>query len=512
MMNPQNMEGKRPGNHDAPAPRCGMLFGRGSRLFLQSFRAWPLVLGLLLGGCAATGPGGPDITDPAQPDAVVCADLADFPQDLSVYAAELPGDGVLLSRTLQLREDRRFNSRFFAPWRVSRPSTTADQLFEAEKNLSPALGYGENLRPLDPVAWQELLDNANRKAYRGRQGTAKPGITVKSAHLRRLPTHKPYFLHPRKAGEGFPFDYLQNSTLWPGTPVSIIHTSRDGAWVYVETRLVAGWLPATDVAVPDKAFMEYWLAQPLAALLRDNVPLADTADLRDQVTGKPLPAVGYIGTVLPLLPGEGGASSSVLLFPARNEYGAALVKRARVPKDVAAAKPLPLTASVVAAVGNAMMGQPYGWGGLFENRDCSALLRDLFTPFGIWLPRNSQEQGKTGEILDARGLTPEEKEALFAERGKPFFSLVRMPGHVGLYLGVYPLRGKDVPVMFHSLWGLRVVSDTKTDASGKPVSERAVIGKAVVTSLRPGAEHPRISSPASLLDRITGLAILPETP
>lgn len=474
-----------------------------------------LCLCVLLGACGARQMPGPDITDPAVADAVVCADLTDFPQDLTVYAARLGQGAVLLSAERQREEDARFNRRFFQPWGRSTPFSAAEQVFEAVRGMNPSRGYAENLRPIDPARWQAILANCNEGAFAGKRGTATPAITVKSAHLRRLPTHMPFFFYPRQAGEGFPFDYLQNSVLWVGMPVSIIHRSRDAAWVYVESSLVGGWVPADAVAVTSREFMDYWQSAPLAAVIRDGVLLADRSRGRDAVAGAPLPVTAHIGTVLPFDPDTGRRAAPVVLYPARGEDGMAVVRRAQLAPEEAAAKPLPLTPQIIAAVGNGMMGQPYGWGGMFENRDCSAAMRDLFAPFGIWLPRNSQAQGRVGRQVTVTGLSPDEKERVIMAEGVPFFSLVRMRGHVGLYLGSYTpsggqYAGRAMPVFFHNVWGLRVLDPEKTDANGAPLNGRAVIGKAVVTSLRPGAEHETIASPASLLDRIEGLAVLPE--
>jgi hypothetical protein len=185
------------------------------------------------------------------------------------------------------------------------------------------------------------------------------------------------------------------------------------------------------------------------------------------------------------------------------------VKEALLSRKVAERAPLPLTPSGLAAVGNRMMGRPYGWGCLYENRDCSSTIRDLFVPFGIWLPRNSARMGDWGRRLDVAGLSPDEKEARILASGIPFFSLVRLRGHIGLYLGGYDLDGKEAPVMFHTLWGLHLLLPGTGRDGSSPSRGRAVIGKTVVTSLRPGAELPSIDSPAGLLDRIDGLSLLP---
>ena len=147
-----------------------------------------------------------------------------------------------------------------------------------------------------------------------------------------------------------------------------------------------------------------------------------------------------------------------------------------------------------------MMGQAYGWGGLDAKRDCSALTRDLFAPFGMHLPRNSASQAKVGRGIPLDGYSNREKEAIIMREGAPFRSLIWLRGHIGVYLGAW--QGKAV--MFHNMWGLRT-----RDASGG-CDNRAVVGKAVVTTLQPGIERPDLCNPGSFLDRIERVSILPQ--
>ena len=84
-----------------------------------------------------------------------------------------------------------------------------------------------------------------------------------------------------------------------------------------------------------------------------------------------------------------------VLVPVKNGSRATVVTLTLAHED-AAIKPLPMTPAQVALIGNVMMGQRYGWGGMFGDRDCSALTRELLTPFGIWLPRNSLSQARSG--------------------------------------------------------------------------------------------------------------------
>ena len=84
-------------------------------------------------------------------------------------------------------------------------------------------------------------------------------------------------------------------------------------------------------------------------------------------------------------------------------------------------------------------------------------------------------------------------------QAKPFLSLIWLPGHIGVYVGQY--QGK--PVMFHNMWGVRTrYGDGSCDG-------RAVVGKAVVTTLRPCVERPDICAPGSMLDRMQRVTVLP---
>ena len=161
----------------------------------------------------------------------------------------------------------------------------------------------------------------------------------------------------------------------------------------------------------------------------------------------------------------------------------------------AAPKPLPLTPGNVARVGNVMMGQRYGWGGMFGDRDCSALTRELFTPFGLWLPRNSGAQARVGVVQPLEGLSAKEKEALILADGVPFLSLVGMRGHITLYVGKYKGRA----AIFHNVWGVRVIENGDDDA-------RFILGRAVVTSITPGAELKNLYRTMTFADRLRTLS------
>ena len=418
------------------------------------------------------------------PSGVICQDVVRLPQDLNVYAASAGGSRALVQPAVQAASAANQKDRLYRPWRMTEPTRWVKQSLNKNFNMKPDNAYTGKGQHFPMDSWEQIVANSNKEAYPS--GVAK-GITLRHTDLRAMPTTMPFYLNPDRPGEGFPFDYFQHTSVPIGTPLFICNVSKDRQWLLVETTLTAGWLPARDVAEVDDAFADRWQSRPLAALVRDRVSLAGTTE--------------HIGTLLPLAgaapQGRGHALS--VYYPLRGDSGKAAISTVALAPGDAVAVPLVLTPTEVAKVGNEMMGQAYGWGGLAGRRDCSALTRDIFAPFGIWLPRNSSRQAKVGLPIALAGYSYDEKESLIATQAKPFLSLIWLPGHIGVYLGQY--QGK--PVMFHNVWGLR------TRGGDSECGGRAVIGKAVVTTLRPGAERPDICTPASILDRVQRATVLP---
>ena len=418
--------------------------------------------------------------------AVMWESVRRLPQDLLVYARQGNPDKPLMSAAEQARQDARFNSLFFGPWEAVRSSVSASEafaIFGGQKKRSKARGWAENLLPWTQENWDKLTANAARDAYPSRFDKA---ITVRPTVLREAPTHKPRFGNPAEAGEGYPFDMFMYSTLPVGMPLLVVHTSADGAWVFVETGLVSGWVPTEDTAVTDAPFRSRYENGTYAVIVRDDVPLVD--ELGRYVT------TGSLGTMLPL---SGGSGSSLrLLVPVRDPQGRAVAVPVRVSPSDAVRKPIPLTARAAAEIGNRMMGQPYGWGGYLFNRDCSLAMRDLFVPFGVWLPRNSSAQAKAWQFISFVKASPSGKESIIKDEGVPFATLLWLRGHITLYIGEY----KGEPVMFHNVWGVRT-----DDGNGEG---RHIIGRAVVTSLQPGAELPNVRRENLILSRLKGMSVL----
>jgi hypothetical protein len=480
-----------------------------NRIFLLS-----IILGLTLNfGCAVVE------TNYALTDAELNEDLRLLPQDLNVYlqsAAGFAGQNFtefsqagLMTQEQQEQVAGKTRARFYAPWDKIWEKTGEKRIAPQEAmwglfSLKAENGFAENLRPYPAERWEELKQNCAVGSF---PNSSIRAITVRRCDLRLLPTDSPYFFNPARPGQGYPFDFYQNSALPLGSPVRVIHISKDQQWGFIEHSSAMGWVRLAGLAEVDEVFISSWKGKAPAAVLKDKVFLEignSSGHGASSASGLPqLSEEAGIGALLPYAQESGKKHEQeaglTVYFPIRGHDGKACLRSCVLSPHEAAPWPIPLTRQNIARLGNRMMGQPYGWGGYGGNRDCSALLRDLFVPFGLWLPRNSAAQAKYGRVTSLVGLTPEVKEQAILRLGQPFLSLVSMPGHIALYLGSYEGRA----IIFHSLWGLRTT--LPRSVFGKQRSGRMIVGKAVVTTTTLGAEKENIATPHSLLDLMTGM-------
>ncbi len=410
------------------------------------------------------------------------ADLGKFPQDLNAFVKPETADRPLISPSGQKAAAERYLYRFYKPWDQEKSGFSKKGMASSTNGYAGKSSWTRNGERVDPGLWTRAVDNANVKAF---PSVSWKGILVENAFLRGLPVSTPFYKNPAKAGEGYPFDYLQYSSLWIGTPVYVSHVSRDAEWLFCETAMVSGWVPSRAVSPVDERIMGFWRTQPLGAVVKDKLPVeawrgnanvAKAGDLR-------------VGTLLPWQGGE-------LLVPVAQGMATGW-QAVALPLGAAREFPMPLTPANVAAVGNEMMGEPYGWGGLDYLRDCSAMIRDLFTPFGLWFPRNSSSQIQVGQVRDLSYLRPPDKERMLRDFGEPFITLVGLPGHIMLYVGQYDGRA----AVFHDVWGSRTILP-----NGE--SGRLIIGKVVVSSLEPGIEHHQVVKEETLLNRADKMSII----
>jgi len=377
-----------------------------------------------------------------------------------------------------------FNSRVFMPWSISsirinkKVASWANSAYGRQNRY-----YAENILPWDIDEQKSIIDSTNFEEYNRH---IKYAITTKNAQVRNLPTFKPFYLKTTLPGEGFPFDYMQNTRLHVNTPVFISHYSKDGAWAFVQSPISTGWLPRSSFAILNLQQRTEFKNSKKIVITKDNSPI-------------------YSDNQEYLLHVKLGAQFAVLKEDSEFFYSYMYTrfgekKKIRIKKERANIMPLEFNRQNVLHVSSELLGEKYGWGGYLENRDCSAMTKDFLTPFSIWLPRNSAAQKNSGEYLRLKGWNNKEKEMLIKTYGIAFLSLICLKGHVMLYAGTL----NDKVMVMHNMWGIKTLKDGEEG--------RYVIGKTVISDLYIGKDLDNVKEKSLLISRVDGIVIKPDVP
>jgi len=288
------------------------------------------------------------------------------------------------------------------------------------------IGYGENFHSytgnwLNNIKANIPLQTLGALQYK----LTQRAIATTNLEARVLPTTDPDYYHYSYVGEGYPFDNLQMSSLWVGTPLYVFAESKDHIWALVSTPAFIAWVKTTGIAYVSPQFIRDWnsdVRKGLNAIVKTKTGVFFKGDLI---------ATAYVGTVLPSY----RASSHAYDFPVRNpRTGQARIIRVTLSQKTITL-PYQATQKHIANIMKTLINRPYGWGGMYFYSDCSQELKDLFTPFAIWLPRHSSAQviPITQDLSDISGdkILSYLKSNIFT----PFMSIVYIGGHVILLLG-----------------------------------------------------------------------------
>lgn len=429
-------------------------------------------------------------------------------ETLSYEDIEYPETVVNISDSLK----NEFIKKFFVPWESSSKtllSSLADfpgkEMSYLNSYLKDDAWYGENKKPHRKWQREEVVTNADFKAFPNFQ---QKGIIISHTDLRRIPTKRPGFDTYSKAGEGYPFDYFQETALWANTPVFIAHISKDKQWCYVVSPYYKGWIDMHDVALVDADFIAQWSSRSFC------LPLSDQVNLQNPLSHYAINA--KIGMVLPFEETAKSPDNVQVYYANADKNQNARILKAEVNKDALAFDPFSFQGKTLKQLVSNLLERPYGWGGMLENRDCSAMIRDLLGTYRIWLPRDSEDQMVIGDQYDFPKTT-EEKVRLIKEKGIPFLTILRKKGHNMLYVGDAP---NGDPLILHSIWGLKTsysneqladflttypIEGIHQDEDGH-LKGRHIIGESVITSIYAGQGNSQV--PLSIIEEIYAMSTI----
>jgi cell wall-associated NlpC family hydrolase len=264
------------------------------------------------------------------------------------------------------------------------------------------------------------------------------GLTVARAPLRTFPTTLRIFT---RRGDS-DIDRFQEATLFPGTPVAIVHESTDHDWLFIVSERYAAWIRKDQVAIGNaEEVLGYADRQPYRIVTGAKLRTVFTPEqpalselLLDMSVRVPLhvdwPASEAVN-------GQHPYAAYVIDLPLRGSDGALSFAPALLQKNAdTRADYLPLTRANIVRQAFKFLGERYGWGHSYDGRDCSGFVSDVYRSMGVLMPRNTRDQS-VSPGLEHRGFgKDDDRDArLAAAHALEPGDLVYIPGHVMMTLG-----------------------------------------------------------------------------
>lgn len=376
----------------------------------------------------------------------------------------------------QEKATKDYFDKFFKPWSASKVSYPKIEAMWGNSYRYKKV-YLENHQLATSEWFDKQINNSNFEEY---NNSPKRAITLKNTNVRVLPTNSVMFYDPTLPGEGFPFDYNQNSLIKINTPIIVSHLSKDKAWAYMESGTVGGWVEINSIAFVDETFIKNFKTSNYFISVKEKFPIYEPI-FREYIK---------VATIFP-------KKGNKFIIAKKDDNQNAIISYIDLKDDEIEPMPLAFNSENRLKILNELIDEPYGWGGLLNNRDCSSFTQDYFATFGKFLHRNSKSQTTNGKFLDMSNLSKEEKKDFIRKNGVPFSTLVYLKGHIMLYVGVK----NNEPIVVHNIWSVRL----KDDLGNK---YRHIIGKATITTLEPGKGMKDFDEDNNILGRITGIVVL----
>ena len=358
--------------------------------------------------------------------------------------------------------------------------------------------FGEDHKPVDPAVIAATVANRNLDGIAGK-AAARYGLVTRRADLRAFPTTLRVF---NSAGDT-DIDRWQESALFPGDAVVVLHESSDGQWYFVASERYQAWIEKKHVGIGDAATVfGYGQGEDFRVITGATARTVYTPE-EPRVSDLQLD----MGIKLPVLAdwpaaqninGQQAHAHWVIQLPVRNDDGSLALLPALLPRSAdTAADYLPLTGRNLLDQAFKFLGERYGWGHAYGTRDCSGFVSEIYRSFGILLPRNTSAQG-ISPALDRIAFDADSSKAQrqAAVDGLQPGDLVYIPGHVMMAIG----KVDGLSWMIHDTNG-----GSFFGMDGKRVS--AQLNGVSVTPLEP----MMASDTATYVDRMTNIQRIRKT-
>lgn len=350
-------------------------------------------------------------------------------------------DAVLMDRTAiearnarLLREDTSMHDLSTLPAALARAQVAGWIEGLASPPTRPL--WDEAGKPVPKATLDAIVANRALDAIPASQN-ARFGMAVERAALRAMPTALRVF----SSDDDADIDRFQESTLFPGDAVAIVHASADGRWLFVVSTRYAAWVKAKAIAEGGRdAVLGYTQrapyrvitgAKPRTVFTREEPRLSELQ--LDMGTRVPLAQVAPDQPVN----GQNAYAAWALDLPVRNADGSLAFAPALLQKTAgSSADYLPLTRANILRQAFKFLGERYGWGHAYNGRDCSGFVSDVYRSMGVQMPRNTGDQA-VSPVFARTGFEPGDArdKRMAAVKAMQVGDLIYIPGHVMMYIG-----------------------------------------------------------------------------
>lgn len=379
---------------------------------------------------------------PVPPSGVIGTQEAMLSPDYWIAKVPAPDQLILSKAQLDAQNARMFQlDPTLYDLRKIGPTLTRDQVEHwitkvSKMPATPLFDINDQPVPkatLDSVAAGIALDKIPASE------AARYGMAVRRVSLRNFPTNMRVF--PGKGQQMHDFESFQESALFPGDPVVIVHTSLDGQWFFIVSPRYAAWVERSAIAEGSAdEVLAHAAKTPYRVITGDKVRTVYTPDA---------PGLSELqldmGTRVPLadvppdqpVNGQGTYESWVLDLPVRAQDGSLHFQPALLQRQADSSPDyLPLTRANIIRQAFKFLGERYGWGHLYNGRDCSGFVSDVYRSVGVQMPRNTGDQSKSPGLQHRLFSASDSHAARMQAIAKAQVGdLIYIPGHVMMFLG-----------------------------------------------------------------------------
>ena len=300
------------------------------------------------------------------------------------------------------------------------------------------------------------------------------GMLIKREDVMAFPTDIVFAEEP----ESIDLNLFQLTILPVGSPVAILHQSKNGKWYYIQSVIYKGWVKTKNVALTKnkKDVFDYLNTDRFLMVIESRIEtepnpfIEEISNILFQMGDKiPLIEFDEIPESIPVnnLHAQSPHGCYVVKIPVKDEEGHLEFKLALIARSNELCEGyLPYTRKNIIRQAFKLLGERYGWNGMFIRRDCSQFIMNIYRTMNIIIPSYTkmQEEGAAGKLIKFGGSIEDREDIL--NQLKPGDPL-HLKGHVVMYLG----KTANNHYIIHSGAGYGIKNE---DGSVKPVTIHGV--------------------------------------